>query len=165
MITDAIIRRTGDRRRARRLCGLLGHSICVACFLICPWVPNAFVFFVVVSLAAFFTDLTVPSAWATCQDIAGRYAATVGAFMNMGAGLAGALAGWVTGSVLEHSIAARAVELGVAADKLSFEQTTAALRHGYHLNFYSFAALYLVAFLCWFKIDPTRLITPDSPPP
>jgi MFS family permease len=161
MITDAIIRRTGDRRRARRLCGWVGHSVCVACFLVCPFAPNAFLFFVAASLAAFSTDLTVPSAWATCQDIGGRYAATVGAFMNMGAGLAGALAGWITGSVLEHSIAARAARLGVEVAGLTTEQTTAALLHGYHLNFYSFAALYVVAFLCWFKIDPTRLISTD----
>ncbi len=165
MITDAIIRRTGDRRRARRLCGWIGHSVCVVCFLACPFAPNAFLFFVAVSLAAFSTDLTVPSAWATCQDIGGRYTATIGAFMNMGAGLAGALAGWVTGSVLESSIASRAAELGVKVAELTTEQTTAALLHGYHINFYSFAALYVVAFFCWFKIDPTERIEPVSATP
>jgi MFS family permease len=160
MITDAIVRRTGDRRRARRLCGWIGHSVCVGCFLLCPLAPNAFLFFLAVSLAAFATDLTVPSAWATCQDIGGRFAATIGAFMNTGAGLAGALAGWTTGSVLEHALAARATQLGTTIGQLTTEQTTAALLHGYHLNFYSFAALYVVAFLCWFKIDPTRAIEP-----
>jgi ACS family glucarate transporter-like MFS transporter len=158
VITDAVIRRTGNRRFGRRVCGWIGHSMCVVCFLICPIAPNVFVFFAAVSLAAFFTDLTVASAWATCQDIGGRYAAIVGAFMNMGAGLCGALAGWVTGSILESSIAASAAKLGVQAASLSIEQTNAALLHGYHLNFYSFAALYLVAFLCWFKIDSTRSI-------
>jgi len=158
VITDAVIRRTGNRRLGRRLCGWVGHSLCVVCFLICPIAPNAFVFFAAVSLAAFFTDLTVASAWATCQDIGGRYAAIVGAFMNMCAGLSGALAGWVTGSVLEHSIIARAAQLGVAATALTSEQTSAALLHGYHVNFYCFAALYAVAFLCWFKIDSTRPI-------
>jgi MFS family permease len=161
VITDAIIRRTGDRRRARRLCGWIGHSVCVVCFLVCPFAPNVFVFFIATSLAAFSTDLTVPSAWATCQDIGGRYAATVGAFMNTGAGLAGAIAGWTTGSILESAVAARAQELGLHAAQLNAEQTTAALLHGYHLNFYSFAALYVVAFLCWFKIDPTRVISTE----
>ena len=163
MITDAIVRRTGDRRRARRLCGWLGHSTCFACFLICPFAPNAFVFFVIVSLAAFATDLTVPSAWATCQDIGGRFAATIGACMNMGAGLAGALAGCVTGWMLDLAVAARAGALGVKTAELTFDQTTAALRHGYDVNFYSFAALYVVAFLCWFKIDPTLRL--DAEPP
>jgi len=76
----------------------------------------------------------------------------------MCAGLSGALAGWVTGSVLEHSIVARAAQLGVAAATLTPEQTNTALLHGYHVNFYCFAALYAVAFLCWFKIDSTRPI-------
>ncbi len=159
IITDAIIRRTGNRRLGRRFCGWIGHSLCVVCFLICPIAPNAFVFFAVVSLAAFFTDLTVASAWATCQDIGGRYAAIVGAFMNMGAGLCGALAGWATGSILEGAIAGRAAQLGVAVTALTPEQLNAALLHGYHVNFYCFAALYAVAFLCWFKIDSTRPIT------
>jgi MFS family permease len=161
-ITDAIIRRTGDRRLARRLCGWIGHSLCAMAFFLCPFAANVFVFFVTVSFAAFCTDLTVPSAWATCQDIGGRYAAIVGAFMNTCAGLSGALAGWVTGSILENSIAARAAQLGVAATALTPEQTNAALLHGYHVNFYSFAALYVVAFFCWFKIDPTQRIEPAS---
>jgi len=162
VVTDAVIRRTGNRRLGRRLCGWIGHSLCVVCFLVAPCAPNAFVFFLAVSLAAFFTDLTGASAWATCQDIGGRYAAIVAAFMNMIAGLSGALAGWVTGSILESSITARAVQLGVAATSLTPEQTNAALLHGYHVNFYPFAALYAVAFLCWFKIDPTRLIATAS---
>ncbi|WP_343229861.1 MFS transporter [Roseimicrobium sp. ORNL1] len=164
MITDSIIRRTGDRKRARRLCGWVGHSICVLCFLIAPVAPNAFIFFLAVSLAALCTDLTLPSAWATCQDIGGRFAGTIGAFMNMGAGLAGALAGWVTGSVLERSVMNHAVSLGVEVKALTTEQANAALLHGYHMNFYSFAALYVVAFLCWFKIDPTRPIDPATAP-
>jgi len=77
------------------------------------------------------------------------------------AGLSGALAGWITGSVLEHSIAAKAVQVGVAVNALTPDQTTAALLHGYHVNFYCFAALYVVAFLCWFKIDPTKVIAHD----
>ena len=71
-----------------------------------------------------------------------------------------ALAGLVTGSVLEHAIAASAAQLGVAAGALTPAQTTAALLNGYHVNFFIFAALYVVAFLCWFKIDPTRPIAP-----
>jgi MFS family permease len=164
VMTDAIIRRTGDRRLARRLCGWLGHSACVVCFLLCPLAPNAFLFFIAVSMAAFFTDLTVPSAWATCQDIGGRFAATIGAFMNMGAGLAGALAGWVTGSILENAIASRAAALGVEATRLSTAETTAALLHGYHVNFYTFAVLYAVAFFAWFKIDPTVAIERSDKP-
>ena len=160
LIPDRIVRRTGNLRLGRRLCGFAGHAVCVACFLACPFAPNAFLFFLAVSLAAFSTDLSVPSAWATCQDIGGRCSAVVGAFMNMMAGISGAIAGAVTGLVLERSVAQRAIELGVAAADLTAEQTTAAMLRGYHWNFYLFAALYAVAFLCWFRIDPTKKISP-----
>lgn len=158
LITDRVVRRTGNLRLGRRCCGFAGHAICVACFLACPFAPSAFWFFLAVSLAAFFTDLSVPSAWATCQDIGGRSSAVVGAFMNMAAGISGAIAGAVTGSVLEWSVARRAVELGVVAADLTAEQTTAAMLRGYHWNFVTFAVLYGVAFLCWFWIDPTKRI-------
>jgi MFS family permease len=163
IITDAIVRRTGDRRLGRRLCGWVGHSLTVLCFIACLFAPNATAFFVAVSLAAFLTDLAVPSAWACCQDIGGRYAAIVGAFMNTVAGLSGALAGWVTGSVLEGAIAARAAGLGLGPDNLDAAETTAALLSGYHINFCIFAALYVVAFLCWFQIDPDHhIVSPDA---
>lgn len=161
-LTDFIVRRTGNLRLARRFCGMLGHSLCALSFLVCPLAPNAFVFFAVISFGAFLTDLAVPSAWATCQDIGGRYAAVVGAFMNMTAGCAGAVAGWATGSILDSSVASRAAELGVAVGALTVGQTEAALLRGFHINFYLFAALYVVAFLCWFKIDPTRPIEEPS---
>jgi 4-hydroxy-tetrahydrodipicolinate synthase len=51
LITDRIVRRTGNLRLGRRLCGFAGHAVCVACFLACPFAPNAFLFFLAVSLA------------------------------------------------------------------------------------------------------------------
>ena len=160
LVTDAVIRRTGNHRLGRRICGLVGHGLCVLLFLICPYVPNAFCFFVAVSLAAFFTDLTVPSAWAICQDIGRQYAATISGLMNMIAGLSGALAGWFTGSILDASLTNQSSRLGIAITDLSHEQRLAGLLHGYHMNFYLYAALYLVAWLCWLKIDATQPLEP-----
>jgi ACS family glucarate transporter-like MFS transporter len=155
-VTDAVIRRTDNRRLGRRICGLVGHSVCVICFLVVPLAPSAFAFSLGVSLAAFFTDLTVASAWAICQDIGGRYAAIVGGFMNTTAGLSGAAAGWITGTILDSSLHEHAVRLGETVEHLSAQEKVVGLLHGYHVNFFSFAALYLVAFLCWLKIDSTR---------
>ena len=61
-----------------------------------------------ISLAGFCTDLTMGSAWATCQDIGQRYAAIVAGFMNMIGNLGGAAANWIFGFVLERSLAAHA---------------------------------------------------------
>ena len=128
----------------------------MTCFLVCPFAPNAFLFFLAVSLAAFFSDMAAPRAWAICQDIGRQYAATVAGIMNTIAGLSGALAGWITGSVLESSLARQGLRFGVAAAELSEDQRTAALLQGYHVNFFIFAALYLVAVLCWLRIDATE---------
>jgi MFS transporter, ACS family, glucarate transporter len=159
-LTDQLVRRTGNLRLGRRLCGLIGHGLCAICFLLCPHAPNAFVFFLVVSMSAFFTDLAAPSAWAICQDIGQQYAATVAGIMNTVAALSGGLAGWITGLVLESSLARQSLRLGVAAAELSADQRTAGLLPGYHINFYIFAALYFVAMLCWLRIDATRPLIP-----
>jgi hypothetical protein len=113
-------------------------------------------FSLTVSLAAFFSDLAAPSAWAICQDIGRQYAGTVAGIMNTIAGLSGALAGWITGAVLESSLARQGLRFGVAVAELSESQKTAALLHGYHINFYIFAAFFIVALLCWLKIDATE---------
>ena len=157
-LTDWFIRRTGNRKLGRRIAGFIGHGICVVCFLLCPLAPSAFWFFIAVSLAALFTDLTVASSWAICQDIGRRYAAIVGGVMNTCAGLSGALAGWLTGYVLEKTLGRHAAELHVAVAQLSPAQTAAGLLDGYHLNFVLFAAAYVVALFCWFKIDATQPI-------
>ena len=162
-VTDEVVRRTSNRRLARRICGLTGYGLCVICFLACPYAPNAAMFFVATSLAAFFTDLAIPSAWAVCQDIGGRYAGIVGGVMNMVAGISGALAGWITGSILESSLARYSAHLGVAVAQMSPQEKAAGLLSGYHLNFYCSAALYVVALLCWLKIDATKpLVAEDS---
>jgi ACS family glucarate transporter-like MFS transporter len=160
-LTDWFIRRTGNRRLGRRVAGFLGHGICMLCFLLCPLAPTAFWFFLAASLAAFCTDLTVASAWAICQDIGRRYAAIVGGVMNTVAGLSGALAGWLTGTILQSSLSRYAAEVGLPSAQLSSVQKAAGLLHGYHLNFLIFAAAYLVALLCWFRIDSTRPLLPE----
>jgi MFS transporter, ACS family, glucarate transporter len=161
-VTDAVIRHTGDQRFGRRICGLIGHGMCGLCFFLCPWAPNAFVFFLLVSLSAFFADMAVVGAWAICQDIGRQYSATVAGTMNTVAGLSGASAGWITGAVLDSALARHGHRIGAAVAELSYDQKVAGLLQGYHVNFYIFAALYVVAVLCWLKIDATRPLIPVS---
>ena len=87
-LTDAFIRRTGNRKVGRRIFGVVGHSLSTVCFLLCPLAPTAFWFFVVISLSAFTSDLTMGSSWASCQDIGRRYTAIVAGTMNMVGSLA-----------------------------------------------------------------------------
>src|SRR5262249_44890128 len=94
-LSDRFIRRTGNRKWGRRWFGLIGHSLCGLCYLACLYTGSAFTFFLAISMAAFWNDLTMGSAWAVCQDIGKRYAAIVAGFMNTIGNLGGAVAGWV----------------------------------------------------------------------
>jgi len=162
LLTDWLVRRTGDRRLARRRLGVLGHALTVLCFLLCPIMPSAFWFFLAVSLSGFFTDLTMGPAWAACQDIGRRYAAIVAGAMNTAGALGGALANWATGFVLQRSLAAHADARGLEIDALSLGQKAAGELAGYQLNFLLFAAVFVVGVLCWLLIDATKPVVPEE---
>jgi MFS transporter, ACS family, glucarate transporter len=162
LATDRIVRRTGNRRRARRLLGVFGHGLTAICFLLCPHMPQAFWFFVAISLSGFFTDLTMGPAWAVCQDIGRRYAAIVAGCMNMCGAAGGAAANWATGAILQRSLAAHAAGLGLTVDQLSTAQHAAGELAGYQLNFLISAAVFVVGAICWRLIDPDRPVVPDA---
>jgi nitrate/nitrite transporter NarK len=162
LLTDRVVRRTGNLRWGRRLFGVVGHSLTGLCFLACLAAPSAFWFFAAISLAGFFTDLAMGADWAVCQDIGRRHAAVVAGFMNMIGNLGGALAGWMSGFVLERSLAARAARLAVDVQALSAAEKTAGLMQGYRIIFLISAAVYVVGVFCWLRIDPTEAVVPDG---
>jgi hypothetical protein len=145
----------------RRLFGIFGHSLCALCYLGCLIADSAFTFFLAISLAAFFNDLTMGPAWATCQDIGKRYAAIVAGAMNTIGNLGGAVAGWVTGTILEATLDAHAAAQGVSVDALTSAETASGLLPGYQINFMVFAAVYVLAVLLWFRIDATRPVAQE----
>jgi len=162
LLTDGFIRRTGNHRLGRKIFGALGHGLTAVCFLLCPWMPSAFTFFVVISLSGFFTDLTMGSSWASCQDIGRRYAAIVAGFMNMIGNLGGALCPALTGIILDLALSRHASGLGVADVRgLSEAQTAAGLLAGYHTSFYLFSAVFVVGTLCWIFMDPTKAVAEE----
>ena len=160
LLTDWFIRRTGNRRLGRRLFGALGHGLTAVCFLLCPLTHTATTFFLVMSLSGFFTDLTMGSSWAVCQDIGRRYAAIVAGFMNMVGNLGGAVGPLLSGYVLSHALERHAARLGVSDPRLlSPAQKAVGLLPGYHANFYIFAGVFVIGTLCWLRIDSTRPVT------
>lgn len=164
-LTDWFIRKTKDRKGGRRWFGILGHGLCGMCFLAALAAPNAFWFFLAVSLAAFFNDLTMGAAWATCQDIGRRYAATVAGFMNTVGNAGGAVSAQISGMILGWSVASyeRAHNVSLKGleivDKVAASGALREAHHlGYQMNLASFAAVIFVAVILWFFIDPTRPI-------
>ena len=99
-LTDAYIRRTGDRRWGRRLLGMFGHGICVPLYLYCLIAPTAFAFALALALTGFFNDLAMGSAWAACQDVGRKHAAIVAGCMNTIGNLGGFVATVATGYIL-----------------------------------------------------------------
>ena len=162
LLTDRFVRRTGNLRWGRRLFGVVGLALTGVCFLLCLVAPSAFWFFVTISLAGFCTDLAMGADWAVCQDIGKRYAGIVAGCMNMVGNFGGAMACWMFGFVLQRSLDAHAVGLGIDVQALSAAEKTAGLLHGYQINFLLSALVYVVGVVCWLRIDPTRPVVAED---
>jgi len=92
---------------------------------------------VFMGLASFFNDLVMPGAWATCMDVGGKYAGTVSGSMNMMGNLAGFVAPWLGGRIVDAGL-------------------------GWNTFLYTMAAMYLLGALCWPLIDPITPLDPED---
>lgn len=130
VLSDAIIRATGNRRWGRRGVGALGLGLAGLGFLASIWIHSPTALTVVFVLIFTFNDLSMGPAWAAATDIGERYAGTVGGMMNMMGSFLGAAGAAVTGSLLKngHTIA----------------------------PFVLFALSYGLAVACWMRVDATE---------
>jgi MFS family permease len=182
LLTDSFIRRTGNRKWGRRLFGLVGHSVCAACYLLSVLARSPWPFVLAIAFAAFWNDLTMGSAWATCLDIGKRYSGIVSGCMNTVGNLGGFAAGFLTGVVLDWYSAPAKQEAtanvasavgamsgggwdgfallanAVATSQPLAQEVTTTTAHGWTANLISFGAVYVVAALLWLRIDPTRSV-------
>src|SRR5262249_38779362 len=115
--TDALLRRGMNLRWSRRLPGLAGLVLCAVCYFVAAGMPSAWSFALAISLAAFFNDLVIGGAWATCQDVGGRHTAVGAACMKTAAGASPPLAGWFSGVVLGPALARRPAGGGAEGGK------------------------------------------------
>jgi nitrate/nitrite transporter NarK len=142
LLTDRFIRVTGNRKWGRRLFGLVGHGVCAVCYFLSAFASDPWLFVLAVALAAFWNDLTMGSAWASCLDIGGKYSGIVAGCMNTVGNLGGAVAGVLTGWILD----------------LYHKDVDA----GWQLNFFLFTAVYVVATLFWLRFDSTKPVVPEA---
>lgn len=167
-LTDAYLRRTGNRKWGRRVFGMIGHGVCVPLYLFCLIAPGPVAFALAFALTGFFNDLAMGSAWATCQDIGRRHAAIVAGCMNTVGNLGGAASSWVIGDLLLRSRSGYLVTHGLTeADfaGLSASEKAAALLPGYEWNFMTFAAMYVGAVALWLAIDATKPVFAEDAAP
>jgi MFS family permease len=115
LASDHVLRKTGDRNKARR-------NLVVACFLISlafmlpvlfsrslaqmlPFVQQNEVNFVAICLAVafLFAEFTIGPMWAIPMDIAPRYAGSASGLMNVGSALAAAVSPLIAGYVIQST--------------------------------------------------------------
>jgi MFS transporter, ACS family, glucarate transporter len=149
----------GDRGRARRVLCVTAFLGCAACWSMALVAKELHLFCWSIAAAAFCIDLTLGCAWATCQDIGQRHAAVTAAFMNTIGTLGSALAGWLTGTIVELAVGRRAAALNVAFTNVPESEKLAAQMEGYQSVFATYAAVYVAAAICWLFIDPGQKIT------
>jgi MFS family permease len=156
LLTDMFIRRTGNRKWGRRLFGVLGHGLCALCYFFAIFVTHdPWLLVLAVASAAFWNDITMGSAWASCQDIGRKYAGIVSGCMNTIGNLGGAVAGYATGLVLRAHTAA-------VPEDAPKEVLDAATQQGWTVNFIIFASVYVAAAVLWLFFDATKPVVPDE---
>jgi len=129
-LAPRVARWTGGVRNGRRVSGSVGFLGASACLLVSMHLHDPFWGMVAMGFASFCNDLVMPGAWGACMDVGGKYAGTLSGSMNMMGNLAGFVAPWLGGYIL---------------------QTTGG---DWNLFLYTMAAAYLLGTFCWPFIDP-----------
>jgi MFS family permease len=125
-----LVRRGFALARVRRGLAYLGYWGAAAMLLLSPRFADPVCAMLVMGLASFSLDLTLPVCWRTAMDVGGKYAGTVSGTMNMAGQIGGAAGPVVVGYILQY------------------------LNHNWTLTLVISAAIYVVGGLCWTWIDP-----------
>ena len=124
----------GSARRARRFMAGLGCFGSGAMLVASLEIEEPLWAIVVMSLAAFSTDLTMPPSWGACMDVGGKYAGSLSGTMNT----AGNLGAFIGAPAVAYILSATS--------------------GNWPLTFYVSAAVYWVALGCWVFIDPVTAL-------
>jgi sugar phosphate permease len=133
VISDAIFRRTGNLRLARRTLLVVGLGGALGFMLPAIAIGSAVGAVCLLGAAFFFLELTNAVLWTLPLDIAGAYAGTAGGIMNTGFAVAGMISPVVFGVLIERT------------------------KH-YELPLFISAGLLLLGAICSLAIDPTRTV-------
>lgn len=130
ILSDQIIRHTGNRKWGRRLPGTVGTLLGGMAWLALGQASATWQVGVLLCLIFFCNDLGMGPAWASCADVGERYAGTLGGAMNMIGNVAGAAGNLVAGYFFG--------------------------RGRPDLLFAIYAASFWIGTLCWQFVDVTR---------
>jgi ACS family glucarate transporter-like MFS transporter len=144
VISDWILRRTGNRKWGRRLPALAGLGLAGFWILSTNWVVETGPRAALLCLGFFCYDLAMGPAWASCADIGERHAGALGGAMNMVGNLGGASGALVAGHLLGKEFT------------LPFGPGAGYTVQGNDLVFVAFAASFWMGALSWLLVDASK---------
>jgi MFS family permease len=102
-VSDAVLRRTRDLRKARRNVVVFGFCGSFLCML--PVLATRDLTLIVLCLggAFFFAEIVIGPMWAIPMDIAPRFSGTASGLMNTGSALAAILSPQIFGVIVDHT--------------------------------------------------------------
>lgn len=134
MISARVERRLGSVTSARRLLACIGFLGASGFLFVSMHLSDPLWAMLAMGMASFSNDLVMPGAWGTCMDVGGRHAGTLAGSMNMMGNLAGFVAPWFGGYILQQT------------------------SDDWNILLYVMVGAYLLGVACWPFIDPsTRL--------
>jgi ACS family glucarate transporter-like MFS transporter len=122
-----------SRRLPRRVIAFSGFAATAVLLIVFTRVRDVVPAMLVMGLASFCSDLTMPIAWDACVEIGGAYTATVAAAMNMLGNLGGFVAPVIGGMLLQRA--------GTGAG-------------GWNLLIDTMVGAAVVSAACWLYLDP-----------
>ena len=103
LLSDRILRKTGDRNKARRNLVVLGFLCSLACMLPILFLHNLTWAAVCLSGAFFFSEFTIGPMWAIPMDIAPRFSGSASGLMNTGSALAAIISPLIGGYIIDKT--------------------------------------------------------------
>lgn len=131
-LSDYAIRRTGSKRWGRSVVPIVGWTGAGLCAFAVSQLNSAVAVVALIVIAFALQDLGVPSMWSLPTDIGGRFAGTVGGWMNSAGGIGGMLSPLVAAKV--------------------------SIAHGWNVTFIVFGVVYLLGALAWLRVDASSPI-------
>lgn len=102
-VSDFILKRTGDRNKARRNLVIAGFLLSLAFMIPVLRSHDLNTVAICLSAAFFFAEFTIGPFWAIPMDIAPRFSGTASGLMNIGSALAAAVSPLVAGYVIQKT--------------------------------------------------------------
>jgi MFS family permease len=103
LISARVERWTGSVRFTRRLLACIGFAGASAFLFAAIHLRDPLWAMLAMGMASFSNDLVMPGAWGACMDVGGKYAGTLAGSMNMMGNMAGFVAPWFGGYILQRT--------------------------------------------------------------